>query len=208
MTEGEELREEVAAAVTPPFKARGYQGLTTRAGWGRRGSSPPRTRRPAFVLAAAPAGPSRECPRYLRAPSASMAAPPRVPLHLLGPRAPALPLGARTHHSIGAAGGRTALASAPPTPLHHRGGPRRASVTLRGGLRPRRHVTRPANGVPLLGRPGQRLAFRETWSVQRDGVSAGYISFCGLSFRVAYGTCTWAVMLAGKMSFHPKFCED
>lgn len=53
-------------------------------------------RRPAFVRAAALADPSRELPRYLRAASASMAAPLRMRLLLPSPQAPALPLGVRT----------------------------------------------------------------------------------------------------------------
>lgn len=127
-----------------------------------------------------PRRPSRERPRYLRAASASMAAPPRVRQLVRGPRAPALPLGTRTHHKIGAAGGRTALASAPPTPLHHRGRPRLTSASVGGGQRPRRHVTvaRPM-ASPLRGAPGCRLAFRETWRLERDGVRPVTSAFVG-----------------------------
>lgn len=98
VTEGEEEPwAEAAAAHTAPFKARGCPRLRTCADPGKgRGRSPARTRRPAFVRAAALADPSRERPRYLRAASASMAAPLRVRLLLPSPRAPALPLGVRT----------------------------------------------------------------------------------------------------------------
>lgn len=178
---------------TPPFKARGYRRLRTCAdpgSWGAEGTgrSPPRTRRPAFVPAAAQTDPSRELPRYLRAASASMAAPPRVRPLLPSPRAPALPLGARTHHRIGAAGGRMALASAPPTLLHHRGEspahfrppPRRPEAS------PSRDAGQ-ANGVSLLGRPDRRFAFRETWSWERMGSARLTSAFVGSKFPCRCG---------------------
>lgn len=150
--------------------------------WGA-GRSPLRTRKPAFVRAAALTDPSRERPRYLRAASASMAAPPRVRPLLPSPRAPALPLSARTHHRIGAAGGWTALASAPPTLLHHRG---ESPAHFRPP--PRRPAASPsrdagqANGVSFSGRPDRRLAFRETWISARMGSARLTSAFVGSKF--------------------------
>lgn len=215
----EEPRAEVAAVHTAPFKARGYPGLRTCADrWKGNWGGPHRARagRP-FVPAAALADHSPERPRYLRAASASMAAPLRMRLLLPSPRATAPQLGVRTQPHDRAAGGRTALALAPPTLLHHRG---ESPAHFRPP--PRRPAGSPSrdagqsNGVPFSGRPGRRLAFRETWSSERMGSARLTSAFvgskfpCGCGLRVtAIELCRWTVVLGGKfMSFHPRFCTD
>ncbi|XP_031204862.1 uncharacterized protein C12orf73 homolog isoform X1 [Mastomys coucha] len=110
-----------------------------------------------------------------------MAAPLRVRRLLPSPRAAALPLGVRTHHRIGAAGGRTALASAPPTLLHHRG---ESPAHFRPP--PRRPAASPSrdagqsNSVSFSGRPGPPLSLSGNVELGEDGERPADVSFCGL----------------------------
>lgn len=171
-------------ARTPPFKAGGPGPALGLGGGGRGGGAGPTAHAQAGLCASrGPAGPSRASVLPARAlrvhggatEGAAAAA---------GPRAPALPLGAGTHRTVEAAGGRTVLASAPPTPLPHQAHFR----PLRGGSLPGRHVTwalpmaSPSRGT---GPPPSLLGNVEDQEVEWERPAD--VSFCGLSFRLGVG---------------------